>query len=99
VEIEGEAEPSEPAHCDGRYDLESVVAHEVGHFFGLGEDMADAEATMYFRTSRCDLGKRVIGPADAAELAVLYAELPDESAERAQAGTARGCSAGPPGSR
>lgn len=59
--------------CSGTYDVQSVVTHEIGHFFGLGEDTTDAAATMYFSTLPCDLGKRDLSTADASEMSTLYA--------------------------
>lgn len=62
--------------CRGRYDLQSVVSHEVGHFFGLGEDMTDPDATMFFSTDRCELKKRDLSAPDIQEMSGLYAADP-----------------------
>ncbi len=59
--------------CGGRYDLESVATHEVGHFLGLGEDETDTCATMYRSTGRCDVNKRVLSGDDQASMTKLYA--------------------------
>lgn len=56
------------------YDIQNVVTHEVGHFFGLGEDMDDTSATMYVCTNRCEVHKRVLNDADKAVMTALYAD-------------------------
>lgn len=58
--------------CDHKYDLQSVVAHEAGHFFGLGEDEEDQSTTMFYKTAKCDLGKRDLEPPDRTVMAGLY---------------------------
>ncbi|HEX7668183.1 MAG TPA: matrixin family metalloprotease, partial [Polyangiaceae bacterium] len=60
------------AGCADTYDLRSVVTHEAGHFFGLGEDMTDTSATMYYSTRPCDLGKRELQTDDTSQVAALY---------------------------
>jgi len=75
------------ASCDGNaYDLQNVVTHEVGHFFGLGEDMEDPAATMYYCTSRCETHKRVLTVSDAQIMTSLYSAQPEESARSTQTG-------------
>lgn len=75
------------ASCEGNaYDLQNVVTHEVGHFFGLGEDMEDPAATMYYCTSRCETHKRVLTPSDAQIMTTLYSAVPEESTASTQAG-------------
>ena len=58
--------------CVHAYDLRSVVTHEVGHFYGLGEDRVDTDATMYFETSRCETKKRTLSLPDIDTVSVLY---------------------------
>ncbi len=72
------------ASCDGNaYDIQNVVTHEVGHFFGLGEDMQDSSATMYYCTSRCETHKRVLTDSDTSVMASLY---PSDEAEELEQG-------------
>ncbi len=58
--------------CDGRYDLQSVATHEVGHFLGLGEDGTDRCATMYRSTGRCQVNKRLLSSDDRTSMTELY---------------------------
>lgn len=78
---------------DGAYDLQNVVTHEVGHFFGLGEELTDNRASMYYCTSRCETHKRVLAPADTGSIASLYLAAADgpeaESESPAGCGGAR----------
>jgi hypothetical protein len=62
------------APCDEGYDFEGVVTHEVGHFFGLGEDRSNRRATMYFCQSRCEVHKRSVELSDLSPLEKLYTE-------------------------
>jgi hypothetical protein len=58
--------------CEAKYDVQSVIAHEAGHFFGLGEDDEDQSTTMFYKTSSCDLGKRDLEVPDRSVMAQLY---------------------------
>jgi hypothetical protein len=79
------------ASCEGNaYDLQNVVTHEVGHFYGLGEDMEDSAATMYYCTSRCETHKRVLTVSDTRVVTSLYvAPAGDPSQPQAGCGGAR----------
>jgi len=67
---------------DGAYDLQNVVTHEVGHFFGLGEELNDDGATMYYCTSRCETHKRALTRVDTDSISGLYvAAASDPEAE------------------
>ena len=69
------------AACDHAYDLQSVVAHEVGHFYGLGEDREKTQATMFFCTSPCETHKRSLSDSDTGALDDVYGEDPEERPE------------------
>lgn len=58
--------------CEHRYDLQSVMTHEAGHFFGLAEDRENNRATMFSCTSRCETHKRKLSADDLASIASLY---------------------------
>jgi hypothetical protein len=66
------------AECNGWYDVQSVITHELGHFWGLGEDRDETGATMYFETTPCDQGKRELKETDKAAVVVLYASEDEE---------------------
>jgi MYXO-CTERM domain-containing protein len=73
----------------GSYDLQSVLTHEVGHFFGLDENRDDPAVTMYFETGRDEVEKRDLAPDDEAGLRYLYPTA---------GGSGPVCSTGAPGS-
>lgn len=62
----------EPNSCAYHYDLQSVMTHEAGHFFGLAEDRDNNSATMFSCTSRCETHKRKLTRDDLASIASLY---------------------------
>jgi hypothetical protein len=72
--------------CDGEYDLESVVSHEAGHFFGLGEDTEDDSTTMYYVTRACDIQKRELKEPDRHSMTLLYSTPGDDEEEAATSG-------------
>ena len=63
---------AQPNSCDHHYDLQSVMTHEAGHFFGLAEDRDNNSATMFSCTSRCETHKRKLSRDDLASIATLY---------------------------
>ena len=77
--------------CDQKYDLQSVATHEAGHFFGLGEDLVEHQATMFQSIAHCETHKRVLALTDVSAVTTLYAKSADP--EEAKAG-ARACSFG-----
>ena len=57
-----------------KFDVQSVVTHELGHFFGLGEDYDDAKATMYVSTRHGEIHKRIVTKGEGIVMAGLYAD-------------------------
>lgn len=81
----GGAGPPRPLSCTGKdkeatcgqiYDLQNVLTHEVGHFWGLPEDYEDRSSTMYSCTSACETHKRRLSDADLLRVQRLYAAEP-----------------------
>lgn len=81
----------ESVDCSNRYDAQNVVTHEAGHFFGLGEDMTERNATMFLSIDQCETHKRVLTATDTTAITTLYAANQDP--EEAKAGP-RACSFG-----
>ncbi|HEX2876796.1 MAG TPA: matrixin family metalloprotease [Polyangiaceae bacterium] len=81
----------ESMDCRNRYDAQNVATHEAGHFFGLGEDPIERQATMFQTIDQCETHKRELAVTDIGAVTVLYAKHLD--AEESQT-TARGCSMG-----
>jgi hypothetical protein len=79
----------ETMDCQNRYDVQNVTTHEVGHFFGLGEDLAEPRAAMFQHIDQCETHKRDLADTDVTALSTLYAE--SEDPEEAAAGP-RACS-------
>ena len=61
------------AKCGGRYDVENILTHEMGHFLGLGEELSDQKATMYVVSMPCQTHKRKLTTDDVDAIDALYA--------------------------
>ena len=57
--------------AQGPVDLQSIVTHEAGHFFGIGHS-ADPEATMFAESSRTEVIKRTLAQDDIDALCTIY---------------------------
>lgn len=49
---------------DGRVDLQNVMTHEAGHWYGMAHTPDDAAATMYFAAPAGEIDKRTLQPDD-----------------------------------
>lgn len=49
--------------CSGEYDVEGIMAHEVGHVIGIGHSNVSG-ATMYPSVSACNTGNRTLATDD-----------------------------------
>lgn len=76
---------SENMTCGRIYDVQNVVTHEAGHFFGLPENPADTAATMFPCISRCETHKRSLGDSDRAAIASSYEATPATGTVQASA--------------
>ncbi len=75
------------SQCENDHDLQNAIAHEAGHFFGLGHSYDTPGATMYPVAPTCETRKRDLDQDDIAGVNELYGT----AAIRAQ--TVSGCSA------
>ncbi len=57
--------------CSGEYDVEGIMAHEVGHVIGIGHSNV-AGATMYPTVSACNTANRTLAADDFAARDDLY---------------------------
>lgn len=79
---------------DFQYDLESTLAHEVGHAVGLRHS-EDPDATMFTRPQPCARERRDLADDDLAAIAALYGGASDQPIDAEQPA---GCSASGGGS-
>ncbi len=54
------------------YDIQNVLTHEMGHFFGLRENYVDSGATMYAFSQPGEITKRDLNSADLTRFDELY---------------------------
>ena len=54
---------SRVAGCSGEYDIDGIMAHEVGHVIGIGHSNVSG-ATMYPSVSACNTGNRTLAADD-----------------------------------
>lgn len=76
LELAGRADGVLPA-----YDLQSVLTHELGHWFGLPEDYCNPDATMYAYTYPGETLKRDLAQPDIVTAQVAYWQLDNPSGE------------------
>jgi hypothetical protein len=57
--------------CSGGFYIEDIAAHEFGHALGLGHSASNS-ATMYYSTSSCNKGNRILDADDIAGVQALY---------------------------
>jgi hypothetical protein len=62
---------SREAGCSGEYDVDGIMAHEVGHVIGIGHSNVSG-ATMYPSVSACNTGNRSLASDDIAARDDLY---------------------------
>src|SRR5690554_4289242 len=89
--INGEEEISATGD-PSRYDLATILAHEIGHLLGLGEAERNPSATMYPRIARGDRRAIVASAADLEGIRDLYrrAQLAEASSTRLRFASAMG---------
>jgi hypothetical protein len=56
------------------FDIEEVVTHEAGHFFGLAHNNADTSVVMYYETDAETIAKRDLTADDENGLRAIYPE-------------------------
>ncbi len=59
-------------HCENRYDLQNILTHEAGHFFGLSHTQDRVDSTMFPSASSCETSKRDLADDDKAGIVFLY---------------------------
>ncbi|HEY6557920.1 MAG TPA: matrixin family metalloprotease [Polyangiaceae bacterium] len=77
---------SDGSQCGRKYDIQNVMTHEAGHFYGLAEDVHEPSATMYECISACETRKRALSLEDQDAVTELYADGFDAETEPEAAG-------------
>lgn len=85
LEPSGSDQSEEVPGCTAPFDAQSVATHELGHFFGLGEDLENRKATMFYKLPPCVVRGRAPAQDDTQSMTKLY-EAPDADTEQAGAG-------------
>ena len=62
---------SRESGCSAEYDIDGIMAHEVGHVIGIGHSNVSG-ATMYPSVSACNTGNRTLASDDFAARDDLY---------------------------
>jgi MYXO-CTERM domain-containing protein len=65
---------------------------------GLGEEMREDGASMYYRSHRCETQKRTLAASDEQSVTTLYTAPASEDMDEAQASAGCSASGGAPGS-
>jgi Matrixin len=83
---------SDSRDCIGdKYDVQDVATHELGHFYGLGEDMSDETTTMFITSKPCQTHKRTLTESDVTSMSGLYA-VAAPSSPSTSTGSSASCS-------
>lgn len=61
--------------CQQRYDLQNILAHEAGHFFGVAHSSDHEESTMFPTAALCETSKRQLAEDDEQAASYLYDTL------------------------
>jgi hypothetical protein len=69
---DSEGDDSSAARSKVDYDFQNVTTHEIGHFFGLGEERVDHQATMFITSARGETKKRTLDANDESGIHALY---------------------------
>ena len=78
----------DPQEERGKYDLQNVRGHELGHALGLPDVKDRREASMFYMVLRGETLKRDVSVDDEGLLLALYEGLPLERAESCGAASA-----------
>ncbi len=95
VNYEWTTAPGEPsvmgATCNDRYDLQNILAHEIGHLLGIAHSVDHSESTMFPSAGKCETQKRALADDDRDAATFLYENVPSPGAGLDQL---VGCSSG-----